>query len=41
MKMDDSREFRIFHLIDKLYDTPKALTDAEKKRLKELGLEVE
>ena len=41
MKMDDSWEFETFRIIAKSYDSPKDLTPSEKKRLKELGIEVE
>ena len=38
---DDSWVFETFRIIAKSYDNPADLTPAEKKRLKELGLEVE
>ena len=39
--IDDSWEFECFRVIVKSYDHPEDLTPTEKKRLKELGLEVE
>lgn len=40
VKTDDSREFETFRIIEKSYDYPEKLTRREKKRLKELGIEV-
>jgi hypothetical protein len=40
MKLDDSLEFETFRIIEKSYDNPEDLTSYEKKRLRELGLEV-
>ena len=39
--IDDSRMFETFRILDKYEKHPKDLTPTEKKRLKELGLEVE
>ena len=41
METDDSWEFEGFRVIAKLYDEPEKLTPIEKKRLRELGLDVE
>jgi hypothetical protein len=38
--IDDSWEFETFRIIEKSYDNPEDLTPSEKKRLRELGLEV-
>ena len=39
--IDDSWEFEAFRIIAKRYDSPDDLTSTEKKRLKELGLDLE
>ena len=39
-KIDDSWQFETFRIIAKSYDSPEDLTPAEKKRLKELGLNI-
>ena len=39
--IDDSREFETFRILDKYEKHPEDLTPTEKKRLKELGIEVE
>jgi hypothetical protein len=41
VKIDDSREFETFRILDKYEKHPEDLTPTEKKRLKELGLDVE
>jgi len=41
MKLDDSWEFETFRIIAKYYEHPQDLILIEKKRLKELGIEVE
>ena len=40
MKIDDREQDKMFALMHKVSTHPEALTDAEKKRLKELGLDV-
>ena len=39
--IDDSRMFETFRILDKYEKHPEDLTTTEKKRLKELGLDVE
>ena len=41
IKTDDSQEFETFRIIAKYYEHPEDIIPTEKKRLKELGLEVE
>ena len=40
INIDDSWEFECFRVIAKSYEHPEDLTPTEKKRLKELGIEV-
>ena len=40
MKLDDSRIFETFRIIEKSYDNPEDLTPSEKARLRELGLDI-
>jgi len=39
-KIDDSRIFETFRILDKYEKHPEDLTESEKKRLKELGIEL-
>jgi len=39
-KIDDSRMFETFRILDKYEKHPEDLTKKEKERLKELGIEV-
>jgi len=39
MKNDDSELSKLFDLVDKYEKHPEDLTESEKKRLKELGIE--
>lgn len=41
MKIDDSREFETFRIIDKYEKQLEDLTPSEKKRLQELGIETD
>ena len=39
-KIDDSRMFETFRILDKYEKHPEELTEKEKKRLRELGIEI-